>query len=60
MDRKLTKKPVISAEDLRENLKQSFDGFTVEYCRKLFYFDNISNQACLTYEQLFLYYLTYD
>jgi hypothetical protein len=36
LGRKLTKEPVTSAEDLRENLKQSFNGLTVEYCRKLF------------------------
>ena len=35
-DRKLTKETVTSAEDLREILKESFNGLTVEYCRKLF------------------------
>jgi transposase len=29
LDRKLTKEPVTSAEDLRENLKQSFEDLTV-------------------------------
>jgi transposase len=36
LDLKLTKEPVTSAKDLRENLKQLFDSLTVEYCRKLF------------------------
>ena len=36
LERKLTKEVVTSAEDLREILKESFNGLTVEYCRKLY------------------------
>ena len=45
LDRKLTKEPVTSAEDLREILKELFNGLTVEYCRKLF--DSIRRRCTL-------------
>jgi len=44
---KLTKEPVTSAEDLRENLKQSFDDLTVEYFRKLFDSIRRSFELCI-------------
>ena len=49
LGRKLTKEPVTSAEDLRKNLKQSFDDLTVEYCRKLF--DSIRRRCELCIEK---------
>jgi len=43
IDRKLTKAPVTSADDLRESLKNFFDNLSTEYCRKLF--DSIKRRA---------------